>query len=247
MFRFLLAQLHLNSLIGKRAPRAIRTALKALPTGSNAYDRAYKDAMERIEGQVEDQEGLAKQALSWITCAIRPLTTVELQLALAVEPGDTELGKDNLADVEDIVSVCAGLVTVDEESHIIRLVHYTTQEYFERTQKQWFPNAEANIMISCVTYLSFNVFASGFCQTDNKFEKRLQSNQAYDYAAHNWGHHARKASALGQEVMHFLNCKAKVEASSQAVLKLQPTSPKANYRPSLSGILWGSGSSKCPP
>src|SRR5712664_3592841 len=104
MCRFLLAQLHLDSLIGKRAPRAIRTALKTLPTGSNAYDCAYKDAMERIEGLVEDQEGLAKQVLSWITCAIRPLTTVELQHALAIEPGDTELGEDNLVEVEDMVS-----------------------------------------------------------------------------------------------------------------------------------------------
>ena len=39
-----------------------------------------------------------------------------------------------------MVSVCAGLVTVDEESDIIRLVHYTTQEFFERTQNIWFPN-----------------------------------------------------------------------------------------------------------
>lgn len=115
MFRFLLAQLHLDSLIGKRAPRAIRTALKTLPTGSNAYDRAYKEATERIEGQVQDQKELAKQVLSWATCAIRPLTTVELQHALAVEPSDTELGEENLVEVEDMVSACAGLVTVDEE------------------------------------------------------------------------------------------------------------------------------------
>mgnify|MGYP001577580672 CR=1 FL=1 len=63
MFRFLLAQLHLDSLIGMRSPRAIRTALKTLPTGSNAYDCAYEDAMERIEGQGKIQEGLAKQCI----------------------------------------------------------------------------------------------------------------------------------------------------------------------------------------
>jgi chemotaxis receptor (MCP) glutamine deamidase CheD len=57
---------------------------------------------------------------------MRPLTTVELQHALIVEPGDTELSEDNLAEVEDIVSVCAGLVIVDKESNIIRIVHYIT-------------------------------------------------------------------------------------------------------------------------
>jgi Cdc6-like AAA superfamily ATPase len=76
--RFLLAQLHLQSLTGKRAPKAIRTALTNLATGSRAYDHAYKDAMERVSGQVKDKEQLAKQVLSWITYAKRPLTTIEL-------------------------------------------------------------------------------------------------------------------------------------------------------------------------
>lgn len=42
---FLLAQLHLDSLVGKRSPKAVRAALNKLPSGSNAYDHAYKDAM----------------------------------------------------------------------------------------------------------------------------------------------------------------------------------------------------------
>jgi hypothetical protein len=84
--------------------------------------------MERINSQVIDFKELARQVLSWIICAKRPLTTLELQHALAVEVGKTKLNKHNLPEIEDMVSVCAGLVTVDEESDIIRLVHYTTQE-----------------------------------------------------------------------------------------------------------------------
>jgi hypothetical protein len=62
--RFLLALLYLESLTRKRAPKAIRATLKNLATGSGAYDHAYKDAMERIIGQVKDQGELAKQVLS---------------------------------------------------------------------------------------------------------------------------------------------------------------------------------------
>jgi hypothetical protein len=106
--RFLLAQVHLESLIGKRSPKAIRAALEKLPTGSEAYDYAYKEAMERIEGQIADSQDLAKQALGWITCSKRPLTTLELQHALAVEIGQSSLDEENLPDIEDVVSVCAG-------------------------------------------------------------------------------------------------------------------------------------------
>ena len=216
--RFLLAQLHLHSLKGKRAPTAVRDALKKLPTGSEAYDRAYSDAMERIEGQLSDQAELAKEVLSWITCAKRPLTTLELQHALATKADHTEFDVGNKPDIEDIVSVCAGLVTVDEEGGIIRLVHYTTQEYFERTQKDWFPTAEFNITASCVTYLLFPVFESGFCSTDFRFEERMLLNPLYDYATYYWGQHARHASNLHPKVLELLQCKSKVEAAAQAML-----------------------------
>jgi hypothetical protein len=185
LLRFLLAKLHLDSLIGKKSPKALRTALKKLPKGSEAYDDAYKEAMERIESQLPDSRELAKQALLLITCARRPLTTLELRHALAVEVGESEFDEENLPEIEDVVSGCAGLATVDEECDIIRLVHYTTQEYFERTLGIWFPNAQKDIMTILVTYLSFDVFAAGFCEDSKGFEARQRSNPLYDYAALN--------------------------------------------------------------
>ena len=227
--RFLLAQLHLESLTGKRSPKAIRAALKSLATGYGAYDHAYENAMERINGQIKDQKELAKQVLLWVACAKRPLTITELQHALGVEVGESKLDEENLSQVEDIVSVCAGLVTIDEESGIIRLVHYTTQEYFERMQSQWFPNAQTNITIICVSYLSFDRFESGICQNDEEFEQRLQLNKFYDYAAHNWGHHARAASTSCQGVIEFLQKQAQVEASSQALMAVKRWSEQKEY------------------
>ena len=193
--------------------------MKKLPTGCEAYDRAYKDVIERIEGQVADSKELAKQVLSWITCARSPLTTLELQHALAVEMGEPELDEENLPQIEDMVSVCAGLVTVDEESNIIRLVHYTTQEYFERTQRDWLPNAQRVIATACIAYLSFNTFETGFCPTDEEFEARLQVNPLYDYAGRNWGHHARAAlQEMEESVVDFLESKPKVSGSCQAMM-----------------------------
>jgi hypothetical protein len=195
----------------------VKRALESLSTGSDAYFCAYEEAMERIESQAADSEELAKQVLSWIACARRPLTTSELQHALAVEVDEPVLDEENICQVEDMISVCAGLVTVDEESDIIRLVHYTAQEYFEQTQKKWFPNIQTDITIICATYLAFDKFNSGICQTDELFEERLQSNCFYSYASHNWGHHAREAFTLIPQVTRFLLRRAQAEASSQAL------------------------------
>jgi ankyrin repeat protein len=217
--RFLLAQLHLDSLKDKITRKAIKQAIDKLPKGLNALDHAYEDAMERIKLQEAGFRELAIQVLSWITCTKRPLKTLELQHALTVEIGEPELDEENLPEIEDIISVCAGLVTVDETSGIVRLVHFSTQEYFERTQISWFPDAQRDIATTCVTYLLFDVFKPGFCLTDEEFEARLQSNAFYNYAAQNWGYHVRAASMEAEQlVLGFLESEAKVFASSQAMM-----------------------------
>jgi ankyrin repeat protein len=173
--------------------------------------------MERIKGQKPGFRQLAETVLTWIVCATRPLKTSELQHALAVEVGERELDEDNIPQVEDMVSVCAGLVTVDRESNVVRLVHYTTQEYFDQTQNHWFPAAEEDITTTCVTYLSFSTFGTGFCGSHEDFEQRLQSYPFYNYAAHSWAHHARNCRTLNQCVINFLENGSNVEAASQAL------------------------------
>ncbi|EHK21973.1 uncharacterized protein TRIVIDRAFT_132487, partial [Trichoderma virens Gv29-8] len=225
---FLLAQVYLNSLDDKTTTRAVRKALKQLQKHSpksiegqecEVLNHAYNDTMKRINRQKKGFQKLAQEVLSWITCAKRPLTTSELQYALAVEVGDSEPSEDNIAPIERMISVCAGLVTVDKESSIIRLVHYTTQEYFEKTQSKWFPDAHMKIATICITYLSFSVFESGFCRTDQAFKDRLLSSPLYDYAARNWGHHARAASIERDKfILDFLESTAKVSGCSQAMM-----------------------------
>ncbi|KAH7109236.1 hypothetical protein B0J13DRAFT_463009 [Dactylonectria estremocensis] len=234
---FLLAQIYLGLLSDKLTLNDIRSAMETFRKqgqglGEDQKDqvlaRAYEQAMERINGQMPGMKTLAMKVLSWITCAKRQLTTSELQHALATKTGKSELDDGDLPHIGDMVSVCAGLVTVDEESGIIRLVHYTTQKYLKRTQKRWFRDPESVITTTCVTYLSFIVFETGFCKTDHKFEERLRSNPFYDYAAHNWGHHAPKDKTPSQ-VISFLKSNAKVEASSQALMAAKRYSSHSYY------------------
>jgi ankyrin repeat protein len=178
---------------------------------------AYQHTMDRINGQQVGRRRLASNALYWITSAKRPLSTLELQHALAVVPGDSELDEDNIRDIDLIVSVCGGLVTIDENSNVIRLVHYTTQEFFDK-QEDWLKNADTHVAKICTTYLSFSVFESGICENNRTFKERLRLNPLYSYAARNWGYHANKVQTCQQEVESFLESDALVEASSQALL-----------------------------
>lgn len=209
-FRFLLARLHVNSLIGKGTARALRNALKSLPIGSNAYDSAYKAAMERIQGQVRDQVDMAQQVLSWITCAKRPLTMVELQNALAVDIGEPYLDEENLPDEEDIISACRGLVTVDERSNMVRLIHYTTKEYFVRTWTDWFPVAHQVIADTCLTYLSFEVFQSMPYRIGVNMRAHLEEYPLYRYSACYWGIHMRERHGNTALCRRFLMNSVKV-------------------------------------
>ena len=188
--RFLFASLHVDSLLDKDTKRKVKSALEHLSGGTEALKKAYDGAIERIDGQLPGKTARAKSVLSWISYAARPLTTGELCHALAVELDEEELDEDNIPDVEEIVSVCAGLVTVDEESNIIRLVHYTTQDYLKGIRETWNPSAQYDIASTCLTYLCFKTFRSGSCASDAEFESRLEQNTFLDYSARYWGEHA---------------------------------------------------------
>ncbi|KAJ6502837.1 ankyrin repeat-containing domain protein [Mycena vitilis] len=154
---FLLAKLHIESLTTKNTIKALRTALQNLPKDLTG---TYDEAMERVERQNEDDKQLAHQVFTWVTNAMRPMSVAELRDALAVEPGTSFLDGDNLLDIDIVLSVCAGLIIVDGEIPVVRVIHYTAQHYFDSIQAVRFPDAHADIASACFTYLSFAQFST---------------------------------------------------------------------------------------
>jgi hypothetical protein len=183
--------------------------------GKEGLDKAYNDTVNRIENRGQGIRELAKRTLFWIVYAKRPLTTEELRHGLAIEPGTCKLDKTNLCPaVKDMVSSCAGLVTVD--SNIIRLVHYTTQEYFQRHGLKSFEDVQRDIIArSCLTYLSYDVFADGYLEWSD-LESRLRQNPFFKYAAQNWGYHIQDIQESVRELaLKLLMDDKKASASSQ--------------------------------
>ncbi|KAI9764109.1 MAG: hypothetical protein M1840_008669 [Geoglossum simile] len=222
--RFLLAQLQMDSLAKKDNLKAIR---KALPNMPSELDGVYGEAMQRIRGQNHKKARRAEQVLSWISFALRPVTVTEIQHALAVEKGDVTFGEDAMPDEDVLVSVCAGLVIIDRESNIIRLVHYTTQEYFERIRTAQFPDAETAMATARLVYISFDVFAKGHCRSDGEMGFRMNKYPLLEYAVRNWGHHASWSleGEIQELALNFLDHDLKIMCAIQ-VMHL----PRYRYR-----------------
>lgn len=172
---------------------------KALSTLPKELDKTYDQAMERIRSQDTESVRLAERVLAWMSNARRPFSVEELLHGLAVQPGEKNFNEEAVDAGDELVSVCAGLVTVDRESQIIRLVHHTTQHYFERVRSEMSPRSQLDIHIemakACITYLEFDDFESeGFTHGEKYIEVSDQLRSRYpflDYAGRYWGHHAR--------------------------------------------------------
>ena len=194
----------------------MKNALTTLPEGLNS---TYDEAIERINAQHPDQAALARKIICWVFHAFQPLTMPELQHALAVETGDSNLDTDNIPEEGLLLSVCNGLVTYGKEGLVLALVHYTFQEYLEQKAGTIFPEAQVEIVKTCLTYLSFDEFEQGPCDAETDFKIRLQQRPLLGYAVPRWGQHAGQGAeeVCRDLILSFLSQKAKLSASVQVL------------------------------
>ncbi|PYH44906.1 uncharacterized protein BP01DRAFT_399477, partial [Aspergillus saccharolyticus JOP 1030-1] len=125
--RFLHTRFHINHLAAEHNLRSLYKALRELP---RTLGEIYKETMRRLKKQNAEAVRLAEKTLLWITYASRPLRIQEFQHALAVRKGNVNIDDKALTAPKYILSICVGLVTIDERSSICCLVHYTAYEFF---------------------------------------------------------------------------------------------------------------------
>ncbi len=102
----------MDSLSQTTTPKILRVALEKLPDNvASAYDKT----LERVNSQGKHDKELAYRIFGWIAFTRRPLSMLELQHALAVEPGTTALDPDNLCSEDLLGSVCGGLAITDQK------------------------------------------------------------------------------------------------------------------------------------
>ncbi|KAH6911265.1 hypothetical protein BKA70DRAFT_1099898, partial [Coprinopsis sp. MPI-PUGE-AT-0042] len=82
----------------------------------------YIQTWGRITNQADGKVALATKALVWVLYATRSLTVDELQHAVATCPDTHRVELGRLAPVETLVSVCCGLLVLEQATATIRLV-----------------------------------------------------------------------------------------------------------------------------
>ena len=129
-----------------------RQRLNVMTDGLGLGD-AYGATLDRIKGQGGEKARLGMAALMWISYAERPLKPDELSHALAVEIESPNFNSDNILSIWTLLACCQGLVVIDKEASIVRLIHFTLQEYL-RAHPQLFGTAHSTIAETCLSYLN---------------------------------------------------------------------------------------------
>jgi len=169
------------------------------------WEDAYSSTIERIKAQDEGKSRIGVAALMWLSHAERPLRTDELCHALAVEIGSKDFNAGNTPLISTLVGYCQGLITVDEETSTVRLIHPTAKVYLS-TYPDIFGNPHSAMAEICLTYLNSEQVKALSADPSTV----THDNPFLEYCSIYWGNHAKRklsyhARSLALELLRGYN------------------------------------------
>jgi ankyrin repeat protein len=192
--------------------REVEKALDVLPSGLEA---TYVRILEQIDSQGDYMRRLASKTFRWVMYAQRPLTTAELQDALATEelrqPG-SDLELDSIAV---ILGACANLIFEDSYADyiqsIIRPIHYSVQEFFTRVHtdiRSGFDlynigdpcHVHGELATTCILYLESNLAGQRPCQGTSPLYFRIMGHPFLWYAACFFDYHLLRHGDFSEDL-----------------------------------------------
>jgi ankyrin repeat protein len=180
--------------LGFLEPQDALEALERLPAD---MESAYTGILERIEK--EKLDSTAMKVLSWLFCAQRPLHVDELREAMSIRPlRQTKLFSKLFIHPDSLVRSCQGLITVDEDTGIVRFTHHTVSEFLTKHTEKLLTIVD--LAKICLTYLCLDVFEEGSCPDEQSFHYRIKSHHFASYAIQFWGHYTKGAAEEDSEV-----------------------------------------------
>ncbi|KAH6912020.1 hypothetical protein BKA70DRAFT_1559519 [Coprinopsis sp. MPI-PUGE-AT-0042] len=148
---FLHASLQLDALQQCITVHDALQVLDAFPDPRRIED-VYQQTWERII-QSERHASLAQAAFVWVLNAKQSMTIDQLLHALATSPETHRFESLRLMPEAALMTICRGLITVDKESRLVRLVHYTAKGPLEDLLRESFPRPHSLLTAVCITRL----------------------------------------------------------------------------------------------
>ena len=203
---FLLVRLLLEELqtVVPASPQNIRLALKSLP---KSLGNAYEKMLMRIP--INSREW-AKKTLCWVLYASRPLSTSELETALAVHEGTDSMESvenNTSCDIEDDLNLTFGSL-IKIERNTVHITHRSAREFFleeKHDSAAWYAlDADwGNQCIggACITYVKLCDLEPGSETSLPQIRKRERKKQPrinlerfplLEYSVRSWPEHIRR-------------------------------------------------------
>lgn len=148
----------------------------------------------------KDNQEFAREAMSWLSIAFRPLKLRELCETLAFKESDATMDQsDRLLDNHDLLRWCQGLITFHPGTSNVTLSHSSVRTYLLSDQIKDGPSsffsidkneAERLLLGKCLTYMMFTDFGKGYCPNYHEWEAVSCQWPLLRYASHHWASHA---------------------------------------------------------
>ncbi|KAH6890136.1 ankyrin repeat-containing domain protein [Coprinopsis sp. MPI-PUGE-AT-0042] len=205
---FLHAALQLKALQHCLSARDVEETLEQFPSDIMVV---YGKTWDRILNQAPKHAMLAQLVILWIMYATRELTIDELRHAVAICPATHAYEPSRLVPDTLLLLTCCGLVALDEQTRLVRLIHYTAKDAIQPLLLQVFPDPHAVLVSVCTTHLAKCGFQKAMIKSAREFYKVLAKDPLLNYAHRSWYLHARQshpAGLAGPMVAKFvLGCK----------------------------------------
>ncbi|KAH6903958.1 ankyrin repeat domain-containing protein 28 [Coprinopsis sp. MPI-PUGE-AT-0042] len=193
---FLHAKLQLEALHQCVSALDVEETLEAFPTD---IEDIYMKTWQRIIHQGPKQLNLAKLVLLWITHAHGEMTIDALRRAVATSPETHAFDPKRMVPEALLISVCCGLVSVDDKTRIVRLIHYTTRDAILPRILELFPIPHALLAHVCLAHVKTCGFQNyGETAIDDEaleeweedFNSLIRNDPLLAYAQRSWVYHS---------------------------------------------------------
>jgi len=223
--RFLLATLNIDAILGEVTIRQRKRKLEEMAQGKGLSD-AYMATINRAKAQKGNKSALGMKVLTWVFYSERALRAEEICHAFGVEIGSAELDPENIPALRTLLASSLGLVTLDECSSTVGVVHYTLYQYLFRNPAL-FHSPHSTIVEVCLTYLNFG----SLWDLSPTLDSAPSSFPLLEYSSLYWTEHAREGMTENVKILalRLLDRFDKHIASRLLSLHYNESSPTGPY------------------